>query len=183
MRAIFNIGKFRQLRQDTTFTKLSRLVPGSPERTSHVGAVQILSQIHQCQKRAQNPCLQIVGQMQSARRHSRKFFALLRDKSHDFPLTVVRRISQRCFAAHLRAGRLQRQREMKNADPLLGKGRRSLVLASCNVARCSHNLRYALHDRLQRNRRKSSPPLSNDAKYAQAAVVSNCKRQSACCAS
>jgi hypothetical protein len=120
----------------------SPMLPRPPKRTPHIRPVQVFPQIHQRQKRAQNSRLQIIRQVQPAGRHPRQPFAAFRDKSHDVPLPVMRRITQRCLPPHLRAARLNRQREMQHADLLLlGQRRRRVVLASCYFARYSHGAR------------------------------------------
>ena len=65
-------------------------------------------------------------------------------KSHDLALPLVRRIAQRGFAAHRGAARFQRQREMQNADLVLGESRRRVVLASRSLATCAHGRKGAI---------------------------------------
>ena len=114
------------------------MLSGAPERAAHVGAVQVFAQVHQRQERAEDARLQVIGQMQAAGGNPRQPLPVLGNEAHDFPLPLVRRVSQGRFAAHLGTTRFERQREMQNAELLFRKSRRALVLATRNLARCGH---------------------------------------------
>jgi len=111
---------------------------GSSKRTSHVGAVEVFSQVHQCQKCAENSRLEIVRQVQSARGHARQPFPVFGDEPHDFALAVLRGVAQRRFPPHLCATGFQGKREVQHAELLLGESRRRFVLASRDLAGSSH---------------------------------------------
>ena len=70
-------------------------------RRAHGCAVEILSQIHQRQECAENPGLQVVGEVQAAGGHAGQLLAIFGDKSHDLPLSFMGGIPKRGFAAHL----------------------------------------------------------------------------------
>jgi hypothetical protein len=113
-------------------------MPGAPERAPHVRTVEVLPQIHQRQKSAQDPRLQIVREVQAAGRHARQSLSVFRNELHDLALAILRRVTESRLPAHLRAAGLQRQGEVKDAEPLLGKRRGRVVLASCDLARRCH---------------------------------------------
>jgi len=116
--------------------------PAAPaHRTSHRRAVQILPQIHQRQKCAQNARLQIIRQRHSARRHARQPFAILRQKLHDLFQPFMRRVSHRRLAPHLRAVSFNRKRVVQHAQLLFGKRRGGRTLASGDLAVRGHRLR------------------------------------------
>ena len=79
----------------------------APGRRAHRGAIQIFPQVHQSQKSAQHARFQIIRKVQTTRRYARQSLAVFGDKSHNFLLPFVRRISQRGFAPHFRAARFQ----------------------------------------------------------------------------
>src|SRR6266851_1421925 len=113
-------------------------VPGASERAAHVRTVEVFTQVHQRQERAQDSRLQVVRQVQAARRYARQAFSVFRDELHDFTLALLRRVAQRRLPPHLRAAGFQRKREVQHAQPLLGECRWRVVLASRNLARRSH---------------------------------------------
>jgi len=113
-------------------------IAGSSERTAHVRPVDVLSQIHQRQKRAQNARLQVIGQVQSAGGYTRQSLAVIRNELHDLFLPFVRRVPQRGFPAHLRAPRFERKRKVQHTELLLGECRWRFVLASRNLAGGTH---------------------------------------------
>jgi hypothetical protein len=61
----------------------------APERTSHVGAVEIFAQIHERKESAKNPGFQIVGKRQATGSYAGEALAMFSDKFHDF--------SRNCF--------------------------------------------------------------------------------------
>ncbi len=119
-------------------TSSSAMLPGPPKRTPHICPVQILPQVHQRQKRAQNPRLQVIRQVQSAGRHPCQSLPALRNKPHDLALPFVRRIPQRRLPPHLRATSLNRERKVQHANLQLGQRRRRFVFASRHFAGCGH---------------------------------------------
>ena len=118
-------------------------MPGAPERASHARAIQVLAQVHQRQKSAKDPRLQVIRQVQPAGRHPGQPLTVLGDEAHDFPLAFLRRVPQRRFAAHLPAARFQSQGKVQHAQLLLGECRGRVVLASSNLAASSHGTRGA----------------------------------------
>lgn len=110
------------------------------ERTAHIRAVEVLAQVHQSKKCAQNSRLQIIRQVQAAGCHARQRFAIRGDKHHDLPLPFVRRVAQRRFSTHLRATRFQRQRKMQQAQTVLGDRGWSVVFATGDLAGGGHGL-------------------------------------------
>ncbi len=116
---------------------LSR-VPGASERTPHVRAVEVFTQIHQRKEGAQYPRFQVVRQMQAAGGHAREAFSVLGDELHDFTLAFLWRVAQRRLTPHLRAAALQCEREVQHAEPLLDECRWRIVLASRSLARRFH---------------------------------------------
>ena len=113
-------------------------MPGSPERTSHIGAIQVFPQIHQRQKSAEDPGLQVIGQVQPAGCNPRQPFAMFGDETHDFALAILGRIAKGRLPAHLSAAGFYGQREVEYTELLFGECRRRVVLASRDLARCSH---------------------------------------------
>ena len=113
-------------------------MPGAPERTPHVRTVKVLPQIHQRQKSTQNPCLQVIREVQAAGRHARQPLSVFRDELHDFALAILGCVTESRLPAHFRTAGFQRQGEVKDAEPLLGERRRRVVLASCDLARRCH---------------------------------------------
>lgn len=67
---------------------------------AHRRAVDIFAQVHQRQKRAEDSGLEIVGERKAASRDAGESFAIFRDKTHDFALTLVRCVAERGLAAH-----------------------------------------------------------------------------------
>lgn len=117
-------------------------MPRPPKRTSHVGSIQVLAEVHQRQERAQDSRFQIVGQVQPARCHSGQPLTVLGDEAHDLSLPLMRSVAQSRFAAHLCAASFDGEREMQNANLLLVReGWRRVVLASRYFARCGHGER------------------------------------------
>ena len=84
--------------------------------------------------------------MQSAGRHAGQALAVLGDEAHDFALALLGGIAQGGLPAHLPAVRFQGQGEMQNAQPLFGKCRGRVVLASRDLATSSHGPE-AQHDK------------------------------------
>src|SRR5262245_39973678 len=76
--------------------------------------------------------------MQAAGGHAGEAFAMLRDETHDFLLTLVRGVAKCSLAAHLSATGFERKREVKHAELLLGERGRRFVLASSDLAGCRH---------------------------------------------
>src|SRR6266581_3498839 len=113
-------------------------VPGASERAAHVRTVQVFTQVHQRQESAQNSRLQVVRQVQAARRYARQALPVFRDELHDFTLALLRGMAQRRLPPHLRAAGFQRKREVQHAQALLGECRWRVVLTSRNLARRSH---------------------------------------------
>lgn len=114
-------------------------MPRPAKRTSHIRPVKVLSQVHQRQKSAQDSCLEVIGQMQTAGRYPGQPLSILCDEAHDFSLPLMGSIAESRLAAHFRATALNRKREVKNANLLLFRqGWRRVVLASRNFARCGH---------------------------------------------
>ena len=114
------------------------MLPRPPKRTPHIRPIQIFPQVHQREESTQNPRLQIVRQVQSARRHPRQTLAAFRNEFHDFALPIVWGVPQCRLPSHLGAASLDGQREMQNADLLLHHGWWCVVLASRYFAGCSH---------------------------------------------
>jgi hypothetical protein len=85
--------------------------------------------------------------MQAAGGNTRQAFSVFGNEAHDFPLPIVRRIPESCFAAHFGATCFKRQREMQDAELLLRESRRTLVLATRNLARCGHRGQSAHEDK------------------------------------
>jgi len=83
-------------------------MPGPSKRTPHIRPIQVFPQVHQGQERAQNSGLQIIRQVQAAGSHAREPLPVVGDETHDFFLPLVRSISQRRLAPHLRAASLDR---------------------------------------------------------------------------
>src|SRR5438876_1105140 len=98
-------------------------------RRAHGSAVNVLAQIHQGQKSAEDAGFQIVGESHAAGGDARQLFAVFRDEAHDFALAVVWSVAKSGFAAHLRTTGFQRQRVMENAELLLLESMRRVVLA------------------------------------------------------
>lgn len=95
--------------------------------------------------------------MQAAGGHARQPLAVFRDKSQDIPLAVLRRVAERRLPPHFRAARLQREREVQDAQPLLRESLRRFILAARNLARrCHGTCGIAREDRLHPLRGKSS---------------------------
>ena len=130
---------------------------GAPKRTPHIRPVEVLPEIHQRQKCTEDPCLQIVCEVQAAGSHARQPLAVFSDESQDIPLTILRRVAQRRLPPHLRATGLQREREVQDAQPLLRESLRRFILAARNLTRRRHGTcGIAREDRLHPLRKKSS---------------------------
>jgi hypothetical protein len=99
--------------------KLAQQLAGAPERTPHVGAIEILAQVHEREESAKDPGLQIIRKRQTAGGHAGQSFAMFGDKFHDFALALVRRIAQRRLSAHPRATIFHRQSKMQHAHLVL----------------------------------------------------------------
>ena len=122
---------------------------GAPKRTSHVRPVEVFPEIHQRQKSAEDPRLQIVREVQPAGGHTSQPLPIFRDESHDIPLAVLGSVAERRLPPHFRAACFQRKREVQDAQPLLRNSLRRFVLATRNLARRSHGTRgIARDDRL-----------------------------------
>jgi len=125
------------LRKQKTLPK-----PTAPTHcASHRRAVKILPQIHQRQERAQDPRLHVIRQRHSACRYSRQPLAVLGQKFHNLFQPLVRRVSHRRLASHLRATSLDGKRVVQHAEMLLGKRRRCRTLAASDLAARGHCLR------------------------------------------
>jgi len=72
--------------------KLAQLA-GAAEGTSHIGAIQVFTQIHEREERAENARFQIVGKRQAAGGYARQALAMFGDEFHDFALAFVRGIA------------------------------------------------------------------------------------------
>jgi len=118
-------------------------VAGAPERTPHIGAIEVFAEIHQRQKSAEDSSLQVVRQVQPASRYARQPLAMLGDEAHDLALAFLGGIAKGRFAPHFAAARLYGQSEMENAEPLFGESRGRVVLASRDLTRRSHGTQGA----------------------------------------
>jgi hypothetical protein len=94
----------------------SAQLAGAAEGTSHIGAIQVFPQIHECEERAEDARFQIVGKRQAAGGYARQALAMFGDEFHDFVLAVVRSVSQRGLPAHTGAPVFHGQREMQHAQ-------------------------------------------------------------------
>src|SRR5450631_985134 len=126
----------------------SAQLAGAAEGTSHVGAIQVFTQIHEREKRAEDARFQIVGKWQAAGGYARQALAMFSDEFHNFALAVVRSVSQRGLAAHAGALVFHGQGEMQHAQLILGEGRRHFGFASLDFASGSHGApRKSVNDR------------------------------------
>src|SRR5580704_2767785 len=98
--------------------KLAQLA-GAPERTSHVGTIEIFAQVHEREESAEDSGFQIIGERQAAGGDAGQALAMFGDEFHDFALAFVRCIAQGRLAAHARATVFHRQSEMQYAHQLL----------------------------------------------------------------
>ena len=105
---------------------------------AHRGAIDVFAQVHECQESTENTGFKVVGEGKAAGGDAGERFAIFGDEAHDFALAFMRRVAERSFAAHGGTTGFQREREMQNADAVLGECRRRVVLASCGLAACSH---------------------------------------------
>ena len=71
----------------------SARVRNAPERTAHVGAIEIFAQVHERKESAKNAGFQIIGKRQAAGSHAGQALAMFGDEFHDFALAFVRRIA------------------------------------------------------------------------------------------
>jgi pyruvate-formate lyase-activating enzyme len=107
-------------------------------RRAHRSAIYVFAEVHQGQESAENTGFKIVCERKAAGGDTGEGFAVFGDEAHDFALAFMRRVAERGLAAHGGATGFERQREMQNADAVLGEGRGRIVLASCGLATSSH---------------------------------------------
>src|SRR5450755_1998850 len=118
----------------------SAQLAGAAEGASHIGAIEVFTQIHEREERAEDARFQIVGKWQAAGGYPRQALAMFSDELHDFTLAVVGSVSQRGLAAHAGALVFHGQSEMQHAQLILGEGRRHFGFASLDFASGSHGV-------------------------------------------
>ena len=118
----------------------SAQLAGAAEGTSHIGAIQVFTQIHEREERAENARFQIVGKRQAAGGYARQALAMFGDEFHNFALAVVRSVSQCGLAAHAGALVFHGQSEMQYAELILGERRRHFGFASLDFASDGHGV-------------------------------------------
>src|SRR5579884_2713142 len=116
---------------------LSRMTRTS-KGAAHVGAVEILTKIHQRQEGAEDAGLEVVRQVQAARGNAGQALSVLRQKVHDLALALVTGIAESGFAAHFGAARFEGKREMQNAEALLRESLGRIELATGDLAGSRH---------------------------------------------
>ncbi len=116
----------------------SAQLAGAPERTSHVGAIQIFPQVHERKKRAEDARFQVIGERESTGGYPGEALAMFGDELHDLALAIVRGVAERSLAAHARAAVFHRQREMQHTQLMLAQSRRHLDFAAFIFASVHH---------------------------------------------
>src|SRR5260370_36955941 len=77
-------------------------VPGASERAAHVRTVEVFTQVHQRQESTQNSRLQVVRQVQAARRYARQAFPVFREELHNLTPVLLAGCATRRLPARLR---------------------------------------------------------------------------------
>jgi len=88
---------------------------GTTEGASHIGAVEILAQIHEREEGTENTRFQIIGERQAAGGHASQVLAMFGDELHDFALAFLRSVAESGFAAHACTAIFDRECEMQDA--------------------------------------------------------------------
>ncbi len=128
----------RPVQREDRVGKFLAQLAGTTEGASHIGAVEILAQIHEREEGAENTRFQIIGERQTAGGHAGQVLAMFGDKFHDLALSFLWSIAERGFAAHACTAIFDGEREMQDAQAMLAESRRHFDLASLNFAVCSH---------------------------------------------
>jgi hypothetical protein len=123
--------------QEVVSGKSAKLA-GASEGAPHIGAIEILAQIHEREKSAEDTRLEIVGKRQTTGGDAREALTMLGDELHDFALAFLRSIAERGLAAHARAAIFHRQSEMQHAQMMLAKSSGHFGFAPLDFASVGH---------------------------------------------